>query len=62
MPMDDEALPPPREPLIAADISRLSVDEIEQRITDLKAEVARLETALKAKLASRAAADAAFKL
>ena len=62
MPMDDEALPPPRAPLIAVDISRLSVDEIEQRITDLKAEIARLETALTAKLASRAAADAAFKL
>ncbi|MFG1268422.1 DUF1192 domain-containing protein [Xanthobacter sp. DSM 14520] len=60
--MDDEALPPPREPLIAADISRLSVDEIEQRIADLKAEIARLEAALTAKLASRAAADAAFKL
>ncbi|MDI4658983.1 DUF1192 domain-containing protein [Xanthobacter autotrophicus] len=60
--MDDDALPPPREPPIVADISRLSVDEIEQRIVGLKAEIARLETALKAKLASRAAADAAFKL
>ena len=62
MPMDDEAPPPRREAVVGADISRLSVDEIEQRIADLKAEIARLETALKAKLASRAAADAAFKL
>ncbi|MDI4664662.1 DUF1192 domain-containing protein [Xanthobacter autotrophicus] len=62
MPMDDDALPPPREPLVAADISRLSVDEIEQRIADLRAEIARLEAALEAKRASRAAANAAFKL
>ncbi len=60
--MDEEIRPKPIDPLIGADLSRLSVDEIEARIAALKAEIARLETALQAKRASRAAADAAFKL
>ena len=60
--MDEEIRPKPIDPLTGADISRLSVDEIEARIAALKAEIARLETALVAKRASRAAADAAFKL
>lgn len=61
--MDEEpAPPPPREVLVEADLSRLSVAEIENRIGRLKAEIARLEATLAAKHASRAAADAAFKL
>ena len=60
--MDEEIRPKPVEALTGADISRLSVDEIEARIAALKAEIARLESALQAKRASRAAADAAFKL
>lgn len=59
--MDEESPPPPRDPLVIADLSRLSVDEIEARIAELKAEIARLEAALAGKRASRAAADAAFK-
>ncbi|MEP9352490.1 DUF1192 family protein [Xanthobacter sp. KR7-65] len=59
--MDEEPLPKPRDPLVAQDISRLSEDEIAHRIDQLKAEIARLETALEAKRASRAAAAAAFK-
>lgn len=60
--MDEEIKPKPADPLAGADVSRLSVDEIEARITALKAEIARLEAALVSKRASRAAADAAFKL
>ncbi|MFG1264860.1 MULTISPECIES: DUF1192 family protein [Xanthobacter] len=60
--MDEEIKPKPVDPLAVADVSRLSVDEIEARIVTLKAEVARLEAALASKRASRAAADAAFKL
>lgn len=60
--MDEEPLPKPRDPLVVADISRLSEDEIAHRITQLHAEIARLQAALDAKRASRAAADAAFRL
>jgi len=60
MPMDDEA-PPARDPAVAVDVSRLSEDEIAARIVALKAEILRLEAALEAKRASRAAASAAFK-
>lgn len=60
--MDEEIKPKPVDPLAVADVSRLSVDEIEARIVTLKAEIARLEAALVSKRASRAAADAAFKL
>lgn len=60
--MDEERPAPPRDLIAEADISRLSVDEIENRIARLKAEIARLEAALAAKHASRAAADAAFRL
>ncbi|QRG04531.1 DUF1192 domain-containing protein [Xanthobacter dioxanivorans] len=60
--MDEEPAPPPREVLVEADLSRLSVDEIESRIARLRAEITRLEAALAQKQASRAAADAAFRL
>lgn len=61
MPMEDEAPPPPRDPAVAVDVARLSEDEIAARIVALKAEIVRLEAALDAKRASRAAASAAFK-
>ncbi|MFG1345829.1 DUF1192 domain-containing protein [Xanthobacter autotrophicus DSM 431] len=59
--MEEELPTPPREVLVEADLSRLSVDELESRIDRLKAEIVRLEAARDAKRASRAAADAAFK-
>lgn len=46
---------------IGQDLSALSLDEIEDRITLLKAEIARLEGAGEAKRASRQAADAFFR-
>ncbi len=60
--MDEELPPPPPKLEAGTDISRLSVDELEERIARFQAEIARLEAALVAKKASRAAADAAFKL
>ncbi|GGF44534.1 hypothetical protein GCM10007301_00110 [Azorhizobium oxalatiphilum] len=61
--MDDERpKPPPSAIQLGADIGRLSVDEIEERIGLLKEEITRLEDALVAKRASRHAADAVFKL
>lgn len=42
-------------------LDTLSVDELEDRIESLKAEIVRLEAAVKGKTASRDAADAVFK-
>jgi uncharacterized small protein (DUF1192 family) len=46
---------------IGQDLSLLSVGELAERIEALKAEVARLETAMNSKNASRNAADQFFK-
>lgn len=43
------------------DLSTISVEELEDRISRLKAEIVRTETEITAKQASRAAADAFFK-
>jgi uncharacterized small protein (DUF1192 family) len=59
----EEDRPAPRpEPIAGADLSRLSVAEIEARIAELKAEIVRLEETLARKKASLDAANAAFKL
>lgn len=42
-------------------LEALSVDELQDRIEILKVEIARLETAIETKNASRNAADAVFK-
>ncbi len=59
---DDRAAPPPSPIQPGADVSRLSVEEIEARIALLQDEIVRLQAALVGKRASRAAADAVFKL
>jgi len=61
--MDDER-PTPTSPAIqpGGDVSRLSEQEIAERITLLQGEIRRLEAALTAKRASREAASAVFKL
>jgi uncharacterized small protein (DUF1192 family) len=46
---------------IGQDLSLLSVEEIAERIVLLKGEIARLDTALTMKQATRAAADRIFK-
>ena len=46
---------------IGQDLALLSVGELQERIAQLQAEIARLETELKAKGATKAAAEALFK-
>lgn len=60
----DEDRPRPVPTVIqpGADLTPLSVEEIEARIGLLQAEIVRLEAALVGKRASRSAADAIFKL
>lgn len=58
---DDEPAKPPRRHEIGQDLSLLSVDELRQRIGDLQAEIARLETELAAKGTTKAAAEALFR-
>jgi uncharacterized small protein (DUF1192 family) len=55
---------PPKKKLaheIGQPLDTLSVDEIDERVALLREEIARLEGARVAKLASRAAADSFFK-
>lgn len=62
MAVDDEAVRPARpRHEVGGDLSVLSEAEIEERIEALEAEIVRLRSALSAKRASRAAADAFFK-
>ncbi|HQS09441.1 MAG: hypothetical protein B7Y12_20540 [Rhizobiales bacterium 24-66-13] len=59
---DDRPIAPKPSPVLApADLDRLSVDEIETRIGLLQEEIARLERAKAAKIASRDAAHSVFK-
>jgi len=61
MTFDDDR--PKKKPIheIGQDLSLLSVEELAERIATLKAEVARLETAMASKRASRSSADQFFK-
>ena len=64
MPIDlDELLPrkPKLELVIGQDISTLSVTELEARIVALEDEIARTREALKARAATKSAADSVFK-
>lgn len=55
--MLNEEEPIPAKPV---DLERLSVDELNQRIEDLKAEIAACEAELNRKSAHKSAADALF--
>jgi len=59
----EELLPrkPAPEIVIGQDISNLSVTELERRIAELDAEIARSKEALKARAATKNAAEAVFK-
>ena len=46
---------------IGCDLSKLSVEELHERVAALKAEVERLEAVLRSKQASRNAADTFFR-
>ena len=59
---DDEPKPVLRVHQIGQDLSLLSVGELEDRIGQLRGEIERLETEMKAKGMSKAAAEALFKI
>ncbi|MEP9372846.1 DUF1192 domain-containing protein [Mesorhizobium sp. KR1-2] len=58
---DDEPKKPAATHVVGQDLSLLSVAELAERIAQLKAEIARLEVELKAKDATKNAAEALFK-
>lgn len=58
---DDEPSKPRRVHEIGQDLSLLSVDELRERIGQLRAEIARLEDELVAKGSTRQAAEALFR-
>ena len=63
---EESGLGKKRKPLLAHEIGQnvddLSAPELEERIDLLRTEIARLEKAIEARQATRAAADAAFKI
>lgn len=58
---DDEPVKPRRVHEIGQDLSLLSVDELRERIGQLRAEIGRLEDELSAKGSTRQAAEALFR-
>ena len=58
---DDGPVKPKRVHEIGQDLSLLSVAELHERIEQLRSEIARLETELDAKGATRLAAEALFR-
>ncbi len=62
MALFDEELPKRKAVLtVGEDLSRLSIDELRERIVLLRAEIARVEEAIAAKQASLGVADSFFK-
>jgi uncharacterized small protein (DUF1192 family) len=62
MDLDDIAPPPKKKGYeLGQDLSKLSVDELRELVETLKAEIARVEQALKAKQSSLSAAQSVFK-
>lgn len=59
--LDDDAPQPKRVHEIGQDLSLLSVDELNERIRQLKDEIARLETERAAKGLTKDAAEALFR-
>lgn len=59
---DEEKVTKPATHEVGSDLSTLSVDELKIRVELLKSEILRLESEIEAKGASKAAADAVFKI
>jgi uncharacterized small protein (DUF1192 family) len=57
---DDDRPVHPAPPPVGADLSALSIEELSELVTILKAEIERVEALRAAKTASRAAADSIF--
>lgn len=58
---DDKPTPPANTDAIGADLYRLSVPELRERITRLEAEIARTQAEIDKKQAQNSAAEALFK-
>lgn len=58
---DDEPVSKPKGHEVGMPIDRLSVDELQERIGLLEAEIARLRQAIAARQQTKAAADSIFK-
>lgn len=58
---DDDTVKKARPPEIGQDLALLSADELSERIGMLRDEIARLEAELKAKGATKSAAEALFR-
>lgn len=64
MPFEADDLAPKRRPAthqLGEDLQSLSVEELNERIAQLREEIARLEAAVKAKTSQRSLADQFFK-
>lgn len=61
MEFDEPRRPANNDIVLGADLSLLSVEELEARIAALKAEIARIESALAAKRSSLSAAQSVFR-
>ncbi len=57
MDLEDDNNPLLKEIVVGADLSKLSVEELKERVAALKAEIVRIEADMAAKHSSRAAAD-----
>ncbi len=58
---DEEPKKPAAEIVIGQDLSAISVDELEERITALEAEIARIRAEIVSKQATRTSAENFFK-
>lgn len=59
---DDDAVKKPRGHEVGMPIDTMSVEELQERIAMLKAEIARLEQAIAARQKTRSEAESLFKL
>jgi uncharacterized small protein (DUF1192 family) len=58
--LDDDRPIKPKPHAVGMDLAALSIDELEERVDLLKAEIARLEAEIAAKGSTRAAAESFF--
>ncbi len=59
--MEDDSVKPKAQIVVGADLSFLSVEELEDRIAQLREEIARIEADIQSKQGAKSAADAVFK-
>jgi uncharacterized small protein (DUF1192 family) len=59
--MDTDDLEPPKRPAGRPDMDIMSIEQLEEYISDLEGEIARARTAIAGKQSARSAADSFFK-